>query len=38
MNGCAVRRGHGLEGGREPDAAGRAVHQDSFASRSRYFP
>ena len=38
MNECAVRRGHGLEGGREPDVAECAVYSDSFASRSRYFP
>ena len=38
MNGRTVRRGRGLEGGREPGAADWAVHSDSVASRSRYSP
>ena len=38
MNERAVRRGRGLEGGRDPDVVECAVYSDSFASRNRYFP
>ena len=38
MNGRAVRRSHGLEGGRGPDVAEYAVYSDAFASRNRYCP